>query len=62
MRPNGVNLCYFKLRLFDLTEIHSLKYLRFIKLGCKDIVIEFLYSSDRGVEMINRFSFKPVLM
>jgi len=36
---HGVNLLYFKLRLFELefNRIHSLKYIRFTTLGCIDI-------------------------
>ena len=33
LQPDGLNLRYFKLRLFD----HSLKYLRSTTLGCNDV-------------------------
>ena len=39
LQPDGVNLLYFKLRLFDLTEFIELKYLRSMALGCKDIEV-----------------------
>ena len=39
LQPDGVNLWYFKLRIFDLTEFLELKYLRSMALGCKDIEI-----------------------
>ena len=34
LQPNDVTLWYFKLILFDITEVYSLKYQRFISLGC----------------------------
>ena len=36
--PDGMKLWYFKLILLEL-QIHSLKYIRFRTLGCKDIGI-----------------------
>ena len=40
LEPDVVNLWYLKLRLIDLTWIHSLKYLKYATFGSKDIVIK----------------------
>ena len=39
VKPDGVNLWYFKHRFFLSNRVHSLKYLRFTTLGSKDIGI-----------------------
>ena len=37
LQPDGVNLWYFNLNVFDLTEYFTLKYLRSSTFGCKDL-------------------------
>ena len=39
LQPVGVELWYFKLTLFDINRINSLKQLRSTSLGCKNIGI-----------------------
>ena len=36
LQSNIVNILYFKIRFFNLTEFYSLKYLSSTTVGCKD--------------------------
>ena len=53
--PDPVNLLNFKLKTIRSNRIHSLKYLRFTTLGCKDIGI-------RKSEFVAKTQFLFVIM
>ena len=67
LQLDGVNLWYFKLRLFDLPGFHSLKYLRFAKIqGLENLSLwqrlkslnkkRFVYILNFEVKFLNNFN------